>query len=215
MRKPWWCVILIIFVYFQVPAESMPSIPSSGTILDDFIPKGWILNKKDEGDLNKDGLPDIAAAIEEKLPPDTEESARRILLLLLKNDSGYILSAKSAKAILRADDGGMMGDPFLTLACSRGSVLIGFYGGSRSRWGYLLRFRLQDEGWALIGLSTDDIDAQTGDEKTEDFNLLTGQVVTSTKKGDNPAKVKKNNRGKRKLILLKDFNVSEIESLDY
>ena len=59
-----------------------PVLPQSGSKAEAFVPKGWHVLEKTEGDLNKDNLPDIAAVIESDKPvknlkeTDNEQQAR-------------------------------------------------------------------------------------------------------------------------------------------
>jgi len=52
----------------SVYAVDLPTVKSEGQNLDEFIPEGWSLMKDAsiEGDLNQDGVPDIAAIFESK-----------------------------------------------------------------------------------------------------------------------------------------------------
>ena len=137
-----------------VPEEVTQNEEKGSQNIESFIPEGWRLIAKAEGDLNKDNLIDIAAVIEQEVQNlSPEEAAARILLIALQKDNEvYELSIQSDKAILRADEGGIFGDPFYEgLSVDRGSLLISFYGGSNWRWGRVYRFRYQDNGWYLIG----------------------------------------------------------------
>lgn len=104
-----------------------------GKDLKGFIPVGWIIKSSVEDDLNMDSLPDIAAVIEKE--DDKDCSFPRILLVLVQDkDNLYTLTVKTATAIMRANEGGVWGDPFETIAVDRGSILLSFYGGSNWRW---------------------------------------------------------------------------------
>lgn len=180
-------------------------IKPSGKSLNEFIPKDWRLINKTEGDLNKDNLKDIAVVIEytgEHKQNDDEEwfGQPRILFIAFKNSDGtYKLSIQSSEVILRSDMGGVYGDPFVGIKYSRGSIVISSYGGSAWRWGFTNRYRFQDDGWYLIGMTELSGNTHTGEEKTIDTNCLTGdQVITTIDKNANK-KVITQNIGKQKL----------------
>ena len=182
-----------------------------------FIPNGWhILEKNDgkfaiaEGDLNQDGIMDKAFVIEEEDKQTEEEfyAPPRSLLIAFKNeDNTYSLSIKADNAIMLRNQGGVFGDPFQDIKIERGTLLLEFYGGSNYRWYMYYRFRYQDDGWYLIGVTkgsyfTGTATMDTADE--EDYNLLTGDYIIK-KYEDGQLKTKKGNRGKRPLVNLKDF----------
>lgn len=85
--------------------ESFESItvPVSGKTLQSFIPKGWKLLEKAEGDLNKDGLADTSAVVEEDRKWEMQDygnAPQRILLILLKQkDGSFTLSISSLKVV--------------------------------------------------------------------------------------------------------------------
>lgn len=182
-----------------------------------MIPVGWhILEKvkgepaKVEGDLNKDGIPDIAVVIEGITK--TEEAAPRALIIAFGNkDKTYSLSIKAEKAVLRANEGGVWGDPFERISIERGSVLLSYYGGSNWRWYSSYRFRFQDKDWYLIGATlgsyfTGTTTQENADE--EDYNLLTGDYIIRKADEKGNLNTTKGNRGIRNLVKLKDFIVN-------
>ena len=206
-----------IDVNVQKPAEEMkrydvPVLPQQGKDINSFIPEQWKVLQAIEGDLNKDGLPDIAAVIEGK-PIIYEKDAPRLLFIALRDADGvYSLSLQSDKAILRGDEGGVWGDPFYEgLSIDRGSLLIDFYGGSRYRWAYTYRFRYQDKGWYLIGATESSLDTGTGEGTINDYNLLTGDMITIDTYFDQHLNEKKTNHGIRKLVNLVDFDHRDLE----
>lgn len=77
-----------------------------------LIPSGWrVLIQDDEpvtteGDLNKDGVTDVAMIIEQ-LQPNTEEAPERSLLIAFGTNDSYLLSIIADKVILKSDEGGV------------------------------------------------------------------------------------------------------------
>ncbi len=194
--------------------DNNPPIPTKGKDLKGFIPEGWKIKSSVEGDLNKDSLPDIAAVIEKE--DDTDSSFPRILFVLVQDkDKSYTLTVKTATAIMKANEGGVWGDPFETISVDRGSILLRFYGGSNWRWYKHYRFKFQEDGWYLIGATLGSFFTGTTTEENadeEDYNLLTGDYVI--KKADEKGNVNttKDNRGVRKLLNLKEFKVDSEEN---
>ena len=181
-----------------------------------LIPEGWKVFEKVkgepvivEGDLNKDGISDIVAVIVGA--SETEMSSPRSLLIAFGNkDNTYTLSIIAEKAILRADQGGVWGDPLESISISNGSILLTFYGGSNWRWYHTYRFRYQEDGWYLIGATlgsyfSGNVTRENADE--EDYNLLTGDYIFKKTNDAGIQNTTKGNRGKRALVNLKDFVV--------
>lgn len=187
--------------------------------LDSLIPCGWSILEdfdgelvKAEGDLNKDGITDIAVVIE-STEEDEEAPPRALLIAFGNNDGTYTLSIISDKVILKRDEGGTWGDPFESLSIDRGSVLVSDYGGSNWRWYNKYRFRFQDDDWYLIGATTGSYySAETTRDHAdeEDINLLTGDYILRTTDENGKVKIIKGNRGKKKLIKLSDFNIEDM-----
>lgn len=189
---------------------STPEIKQSAKTLGEFVPNGWRLNYIVEGDFNQDGLKDAAMVIEEdfKYEMGDEKAPERILLILFKQkDNSYKLVKQSSKAILKANEGGIFGDPFYKgLFYKNGALGISFYGGSADRWGLTYIFRYQKGDWYLIGATIDETNTNTGKEVIRDYNLSTGKLLI--KKGTEGGSFKSQwiNRGRKKLLKIDDFN---------
>jgi hypothetical protein len=183
-----------------------------------LIPAGWQLLVREsgpvkvEGDLNQDGIQDVAVVID-KIETKTGEAPERALLIAFGNkDHTYTRSIVADKAILKADEGGVWGDPLDSIAIDRGSVLVNFYGGSNFRWYGKYRFRFQNDDWYLIGATvgsyfTGTTTPENGDE--EDYNLLTGdyvkRVVDDLKDEKPTSHTITGNIGTKKLLKLSDY----------
>ncbi len=184
-----------------------PVLPAKGRDLQSLLPAQWKVIEEAEGDLNKDGKADLAAIIEYTGKPAQDSAPPRTIFIALRNaENEYILSAQADRAILLANDGGMMGDPLAGLSINRGSFIVSYYGGSNWRWTEALRFRFQNNEWALIGYTTEWFfifaeHENSAENESKDYNLLTGDMVHVV--GKKPA-VRKNIGKKR--ILLKDFD---------
>ena len=166
--------------------EAMPVVPAVASSLEALVPKGWKLESKVEGDLNRDQLPDVAATITQKakLPdnPDFEVTRRLLVLALRQKDGTWQRSAVSDRAVLNSDEGGVWGDPFEEIRIERGALVIEHFGGSNWRWGITSRYRFQDNQWTLIGRT--DSSSFTNDpdyHDDADHNFSTGQVVREFK----------------------------------
>lgn len=116
---------------------------------------------------------------------------------------------------MKADQGGIWGDPFLDgMSVERGTLLIKFYGGSNYRWAYDYRFLYQNDGWYLIGYTSTSYHLGTGEGKKKDYNLLTGIEIISTFNNTGVIREEPINRGKRELINLSDLSADLRYNLD-
>lgn len=168
-----------------------PRLPDAGTRLADFVPEGWTVLEEARGDLNQDAYDDIAAVIEtvepvehvpgcDKWRESSSRSPRMLIVLLAERSNGFRLAAENRTIVLRADEGGIFGDPFYSISVERGAVVLRHYGGSAWRWGNTYRFRLQDGGWFLIGYTDDSHHTVSRHARRYDYNPLTGKVKITT-----------------------------------
>lgn len=189
-------------------------LQQTGKTLQEFIPQEWSVKAKAEGDLNKDGLNDIAAVLindtMEKNNTD-ETDLTRLLIILFKNSDGTLkLSAASEKAILCNSCGGVFGDPFESIKIEKGVLVISHYGGSSDRWAYVHRFRFQDGDWFLIGRTETNMNVNTLEGKSVDENLITGLAITeTTAKGGKKTNTTQTKMPVKPLIKLKNFDINK------
>lgn len=198
-------------------------IPEEKNDIYSLIPSGWEVLKKEEkpalveGDLNKDGYNDIGVVIEE-VKPEADEAPQRALLIAFGNeDNNYSLSIIADHVILKADEGGVWGDPFDSISIDRGSIVVRHYGGSNWRWFNTYRFRYQDNDWFLIGATKGEYFTGTSTEEeadVQDYNLLTGEYMIKETDESGKQKTTHGNTGKKGLIKLKDFNPENINFLE-
>ena len=165
---------------FSQKSYSYPILPQTGAKAEAFLPKGWHVLEKAEGDLNKDNISDLAVVMEadkevHNLKEAENDQKPRILMAAFKQADGmYKLSVQSNKSVMLSNEGGVMGDPLAGLVIERGTLLVQFYGGSADRWGFDYRWRFQNNGWFLIGATYTTSSMNTNKANTYDFNLSTG-----------------------------------------
>ncbi|WP_342435510.1 hypothetical protein NSS79_17760 [Paenibacillus sp. FSL L8-0436] len=225
-------VLIILFNIFLLSACNSSNVNSSDhpssksdvveeqplKDINTLIPSGWrVLIQDDEpvtteGDLNKDGITDVAMIIEQ-LQPNTEEAPERSLLIAFGTNDSYLLSIIADKVILKSDEGGVWGDPFESLSIDRGSVVVSDYGGSNWRWYNKYKFRFQDNEWYMIGATMGEYFSGNATQEAadeQDYNLLTGDYIIKKTNEDGKMITERGNRGKRQLIKLKDFNIENM-----
>ena len=125
---------------------------------EEFIPDGYVLFSGCEGDLNKDGKPDVVLMIkgtEESKWVDHEyrgrlDRNRRGLVILFKRDGGYELIAENDECFSSEnEDGGIYDAPELELYIIKNTLHIYFAHGRYGCWNYI--FRYQNNDFELIG----------------------------------------------------------------
>ena len=98
-----------------------------------------------------------------------------------------------------------MGDPLGDVRIENGTFLIAHSGGSRWRWAYSHRFRLQKGGWALIGETSESYDSMNNESEIKDHNLVTGRYhLDIEKEGKKTRKVGYQKKG---LKFLRNFDI--------
>jgi len=165
-----------------------PVLKQTGVLAESFLPGGWHVLTQATGDLNKDGLADIAVLIEadsvvKSLKEwDNQQQPRILFAAFRQPDNQYRLSVQSNESILLSNEGGVFGDPFDALEINRGSIVVRFYGGSSDRWSYAYRWRYQNKDWFLIGATYTESSTHHENYTVHDFNLLTGTAERTTSK---------------------------------
>ncbi len=201
----------LVYVTLATPpalAFDYPVLPAKVSSIEAAVPPGWkIIKDISRGDLNQDGVEDVALVIERlepvdhviisKLPDNVPEewqtnTSPRVLLALFGNgDGSFSMALANSDVIYRADMGGMMGDPFWGLRIERGSIVLEELGGSRERWGEIARYRFRKGKWRLIGATSTTLDTMDGKATETDRNYLSGKTkFTEFKNEETPVNSK-------------------------
>lgn len=137
--------------------------------IESFIPDGWVIIAQAEGDLNNDGLPDLAIVVEDHSDKyklyfgDTgkgecmmsEICLRKLLILTKKNSNAYNLALESDKAILDNGDYvyiAYVSSPSNLVKIQDNSLLIEFTSGGSitGATADTYKFVYQNNGWYLV-----------------------------------------------------------------
>lgn len=165
-------------------------VPAEAARAEDFAPRGWLIEERASGDLNRDGRPDTVIGLIEDLPNETDDGGsnprQRALIVLFRAANNSFQRAAVAPRVLRCTGcGGMLSRPANTssIIAIRNGVLVVTEGyGSREAVDYTLRFRhdAQANRFALIGVDVEKQDRLTGDGTSESTNYLTGARIIRT-----------------------------------
>lgn len=206
---PGTIALLFLLVFFSTSVASEYTIPGKGPDVKAFVPAGFLIMEQAKGDLNKDGIPDVVLVLKNKAEDrknmDTEEIHRLLVIIFGVQGGGYTLSASSKEATLCKTCGGVYGDPFASVKIVRGTIVIDHYGGSRERWGYTHRWRFQEGGWFLIGLTSRTEDTGNGASEVTDTNFVTGDRTVEKNPPSGKTRTTRSKVPVKPLAALSDF----------
>ncbi|MCC8187192.1 MAG: hypothetical protein LIP08_06710 [Bacteroides sp.] len=182
--------------------EGYPTLPATSTDLQGFIPDRWHLLESAEGDLNQDGIPDIAFVLQSKdsIPAEDTEGFRskpwypRILGIAFRDpDTGHYKLVEQSDHFVITDEGdATMDEPFEEMTIrDNGTLRLGFrYWYSAGTWymgGSAYIFRYQNHRFELIGQDIWSMHRATHESSHTSINYSTGKaVVTHRPDGDSP-----------------------------
>lgn len=137
--------------------------------------KDAIILDKDFGDLDKDGVDELVVVYGRDR--EWESSAPRDFVIYKLKDGEWDVWFEDENVILRADEGGMMGDPFYEgIEIKKGVIHISHNGGSSWKWGNTDKYRYQNGDFYQIGHSS--IYGKPCEYWDEvDYNLSTGNCI--------------------------------------
>ncbi len=171
-----------------------PKIKIQGSSVEQFTPADWTVIDRTYGDLNNDGLADLAVILEyDKAIDETrvygdnssaiikETQKPRILALFFKDKSSgnYYLSTQNNDFILREEEGGKMGDPLQKIAIKDQKLYLRFQGGSEWRWELGYTFKFENKDWFLTSAINLYFNQNTGDMTERVYDFKTRELFTT------------------------------------
>lgn len=127
-----------------------------------------------EGDLDKDGVAERAMVFD--TGDSTEGGTTRMMFILKQRGENWQIWKQSTQAIMKSEDGGMMGDPFVGIEIKKGLLFVNHSGGSSWKWYEYDCYRYQQGDMMLIG-NTSGFGKLCEYSGTSDFNLNTGKCI--------------------------------------
>lgn len=166
MMKSFW-ILLIAF-----------SVPPAMIAQDLIIPSQYTLVDSVAGDLDNDGINELAVAYNTKPSKEEFEGVPRELIIYKMKGGSWTAWKKSLQALYGSRDGGMMGDPFGEMDIKNGVLSISHNGGSSWKWDHTDKYRYQQGELYLIGY-TSNAGKPCEHWQNVDFNLMTGKLVVT------------------------------------
>lgn len=179
----------------ELPPVRYPTLPAQAATAEGFVPPGWTLERRIEGDLDRDGRPDLVLVLRQHAAGNIVEhdglglspydSNPRLLAIAWSRPSGYVLAAQNHTLIPRPqsptdsdvlDEGG-------GVWIQRGALRVALYSwssaGSWSMGTTTFTFRWQDNDFALIGYDRQSIMRNSGESEALSVNFATGKAKIS------------------------------------
>lgn len=214
---------LLLFILLgwaaQARTEGLPvkDLPPEGKSLVDFLPKGWTVEEQVNGDLNGDGVPDIAAILvqgkPEGDPSEAEDEPQRALIVLLGRDKEKFVLAGTNNKLLECK--GCCGiKEGVGISIKKGVIAVDQMSGSRefSKETWRFRYDPQTQRFVLIGRDIDTGDGMRGTGTIESFNFLTDRKITETYRHDKNGERKIATSTKKEKATRKTPFIEDVES---
>jgi len=162
MRKLVYILIVASNVFNWAQAQEIP------------VPKGWEVIDSGNGNLDEDDIKEKVVLY--NTTDSTDFGKHRELRIFKKEKENWALWKSSRTALLKSDDGGMMGDPYGGIEIKNRILSIHHNGGTSWKWGYTDKYRFQNNQFELIGYTS--VNGKPCEEWSKiDFNISTGKVV--------------------------------------
>lgn len=183
--------LVIAFIFFTQVCKSQtfsyPQLSKQGKDIEALAPSSWKAIDSAYGDLNNDNLNDLAIIFEYILPV-TERRAYgdnetdlikefqrpRVLAIYFRNAQSkkYILVTQNNNFILRANEGGILGDPLKNISITANKLQLQFEGGANWRWKLNYEFKYQNRDWNLVKANNIYYNAISGEMTNRQYNFL-------------------------------------------
>jgi len=178
-----------------IPPVTFPTLPRQAASAQGFVPAGWSLEAQAAGDLDRDGIPDLALVLRQTEPKNVianenglgdnplDTNPRILAVAVRSGPSGdYVLRLENHMLIPRRDDP-VFADPLSEtggISIERGALRVGLYQfASAGGWGMsttTYSFQFRGGQFVLIGFDPDSVARNTGVTDAVSINYLAGKM---------------------------------------
>lgn len=177
-----------------IPPVTYPDIPRQAVRLEEFVPEGWKLEARADGDLNRDGLSDSALVLHMDDPRNLvssdwdpeqkyDSNPRMLIIAFARKDGEYDLAAADHQLIPRLENQNQE-DPFDGVEIANGALRVNMHvfmsAGGWWMGTYRYTFRWQDGAFKLIGFDRDGVTRNSGETDAVSINYLTGRKLVKS-----------------------------------
>jgi hypothetical protein len=151
---------------YDIPEAVYPTLPKSAGSAELFVPSGWAIEVREEGDLNGDRRPDLLLVLRQEDPasiisndPDSpgmdewDANPRILAVAFALKKGGYELALENTEFIPRYDNP-CIDDPFSTAEISEGAFRVGLHlwanAGTWYTSGTVFAFRYSSKAFRLV-----------------------------------------------------------------
>ncbi|MEQ7800624.1 hypothetical protein ABDJ41_12530 [Pedobacter sp. ASV1-7] len=164
-----------------------PVLPEYGKSADLILPQNWKIIDSISGDLNNDSIKDMALVFEFYRPVKenraygdnnteiiTEIQKPRILAIYFRRSAkgSYRISVQNNNFMLRAEEGGEMGDPIRPMSIADNKLTLSFEGGGHWRWKLNYSFKYQDKEWQLTTANNYAYQQESGETNDKQYDFV-------------------------------------------
>lgn len=223
------CVLFILSSALRGAAQeagplALSRVPLRADAPQLFAPRGWTIETRVNGDLNRDRVPDAALVLVEnkaaknaKGDPGDPGERSRALVVLLREGKGWRRVGFNNSLLLGTRDGGAfygVSQTPVEVHIKRGVLLVNEDNGSRETTETTHKFRLdrRTRRLYLIGLELIENDRLSNHTRSESTNFLTGIKKTTLIQGETEHETQRSARVNRKLRTLESVKVDERHS---
>lgn len=201
-----------IITFGQVEQQKNPA---------DFVPKGYVVFEKINGDLNKDSIEDCVLIIKgtdtSKIVTDENQKRldrnRRGIIVLFNKNGHYDLAVKNYDCFSSEnEDGGVYYAPELSIEIKKGNLYINYAHGRYGYWGYTFRF--QNSDFELIGFDDSDNNGPVVISETSINFLIKKKIVKKNTNEDADSGEEVFSTTTKKINIDRLIKLSEIKDFD-
>lgn len=168
------------------------NVPAQAKTVEGFVPKGWKIEQKIVGDLNKDNIPDTVLELIQQPVAVDNDPQRKLIIILQNKDKSLHKAVVAEKLLLCPMCMGAMGTN-ADITIVKGVLIVEHLTGSREIQDTIQRFRYEDKSGRFLLIGEDSVtnDRLTLDGLSQSTNYLTGEQVIETVKKEKVVSKKK------------------------